>query len=178
MRYEELVPPEALSTLLRVSGRELLDRARALDELSSPIDPTLADELADAGDPASRLERLRRHLARAAAGIACDRRMGAAVNLALADGRALSAGSSAPSGHWRIRDAAGSHRSRRGPALRSGPHGAGFSIVRGIAPARYLREMRELTRNFIPDLAPAENRYHFASSHMADSSKSPPDGTS
>ena len=80
--------PEALSAWLRVRGGELLDRSGALDELSAPLDRTLAEQLEEAEGSGSRLSILRRHLARASARVAFDRRIGMAVDLALADNRA------------------------------------------------------------------------------------------
>jgi AraC-like DNA-binding protein len=80
--------PEALSVWLRVGGGELLDRAYALGELPAPLDRTLPEQLAEALDPGSRLALLQRHLALASSRLAFDRRIGAAVDMALADGRA------------------------------------------------------------------------------------------
>ena len=80
--------PEALSAWLRVSGWELLDRSCPFDELPGRLDPTLAEQLAEAPDSGSRLAILRRHLVQASSRVVFDRRIGAAVDLALADGRA------------------------------------------------------------------------------------------
>jgi AraC-like DNA-binding protein len=90
--------PEALSAWLRVDGAELLDLAHALSELPAPLDPTLAEQLAEASGSHSRLAMLRRHLTPAPSRIACDRRIAAAVDLALADGRARPAGIAAAIG--------------------------------------------------------------------------------
>ena len=177
--------PEALSAWLRVSGRELLDRTCALGELPVPLDRTLAEQLAAARSSGSRLAILRRHLARASSGVAFDGRIGAAVDLALADGRARPAAIAAAVGmSYRQLSRLFQERLGFGPkplarlgrfqrALRAlegpGPRSVAAAAVRtgyfdqahlardfrlfaGVAPARYLRDVRELTRNFIADL--------------------------
>jgi AraC-like DNA-binding protein len=80
--------PEALSAWLRVRGGELLDRSSALGELPALLDRTLAEQLAEARGSGPRLDILRSHLAQVASRVAFDRRIGAAVDLALADSRA------------------------------------------------------------------------------------------
>ncbi len=80
--------PEALSGWLRVGGGELLDRTYDLTEVSAPLDRALHEQLADAGDPTRRLAVLQRHLASAVSRLRPDGRLGAAVDLAMADGRA------------------------------------------------------------------------------------------
>jgi AraC-like DNA-binding protein len=79
--------PEALAGWLQVRGGELADASFALGELPAPLDPTLREQLATAGDSSDRLAILGRHLARTTSGPA-DRRLSAAVDLALGDGRA------------------------------------------------------------------------------------------
>ncbi len=177
--------PEALSPWLRVGGGQLLDRAYALSELPAPLDPTLAEELAAAWSSGARVAILRRHLARAPARIAFDRRISAAVDLALADSRArpeaiaAAVGMSCRQLNRRFRERLGfgpkplarlgrfqrALRALEGPgrptvasvAARVGyfdqAHLArDFRLFAGVAPGRYLREVRELTRNFIADL--------------------------
>jgi AraC-like DNA-binding protein len=177
--------PEALSAWLRVSGGELLDRSSALGELPARLDRTLAEQLSEAGGSGPRLAILRSHLAQTASRVAFDRRIGAAVDLALADGRARPAAIAAAVGmSYRQLSRLFQQRLGFGPkplirlgrfqrALRAleGPEGrsvaaaavrAGyfdqahlardFRLFAGIAPGRYLREVRELTRNFIADL--------------------------
>lgn len=80
--------PEALSGWLRVGGGELLDRTYDLADVSAPLDRTLHEQLAGAADPARRVLILQEHLASAASRLRPDRRLGAAVDLAMADGRA------------------------------------------------------------------------------------------
>jgi AraC-like DNA-binding protein len=182
--------PEALSAWLRVDGGELLDRTYALGELPAPLDRTLAEQLAEA-DSGSRLAMLQRHLALGASRVAVDRRIGAAVDLALADGGARPAAIAAAVGmsyrqlSRRFRETMGfgpkplvrlgrfqralraleapGRRSVAAAAVRTGyfdqAHLArDFRLFAAVAPARYLRETRELARNFIADLdsGPAE----------------------
>ena len=80
--------PEALSAWLRVDGGELLDRVIELGELPVRLERTLAEQLAEAQEPGARLAILQRHLILACSQLALDPRIGAAVDLALADGRA------------------------------------------------------------------------------------------
>jgi AraC-like DNA-binding protein len=177
--------PEALSAWLQVGGGELLGRSCALGELPAPLDPTVAEQLAEARGSGSRLAILRRHLTLASSGVAFDRRIGAAVDLALAEGGARPAAIAAAVGMsyrqlsrlfqarlgfgpkplarlgrfqraLRALDRPG-HRSVASVAVRAGyfdqAHLArDFRLFAGIAPARYLREARELARNFIADL--------------------------
>lgn len=178
--------PEALSAWLRVGGGELLDRSCALGELPAPLDRTLAEQLAEARGSGPRLALLRRHLARSSSRVAFDRRIGAAVDMALADGRARPAAIAdavgmsyrqlgrlflerlgfGPKALVRLGRFQRALRALEGPAPRavaSVAVRAGYSdqahlsrdfrLFAGVAPARYLREARELTRNFITDLA-------------------------
>jgi AraC-like DNA-binding protein len=176
--------PEAVSAWLRVDGGELLDRSCALAELPARLDPTVAEQLAEARDSGSRLAILRRHLALACSRASFDRRIAAAVDLALAEGRARPAAIAAAVGMsyrqlsrlfqarlgfgpkplvrlgrfqraLRAMEGPG-HRSIAAVAARAGyfdqAHLArDFRLFAGIPPARYLREARELTRNFIAD---------------------------
>ena len=176
--------PEALSALLPGAG-ELLDRSCALDEVPLPLDRTLPEQLAAAREPSSRLAVLRRELAGASARATFDRRIRAAVDLAMAEGRvrpaaiAEAVGMSYRQLSRRFRETVGfgpkplARLGRFQRALRvleaSGrrpvatvAHRAGyfdqahlardFRLFGGIAPARYLRDARELARNFIADL--------------------------
>lgn len=180
--------PEALAAWLRVGGGELLDRAYPLGELPAPLDRTLPEQLAETRDPASRLTILQQHLSRASTRIAFDRRIGAAVDLALADGRARPAAIAAAVGmSYRQLSRLFQERLGFGPkplvrlgrfqrvlraleapgrlplasvAARAGyfdqAHLArDFRLFAGVSPARYLREARELARNFIADLESA-----------------------
>lgn len=183
--------PEALSAWLRLGGGELVDRACALSDLPTALDRTLPEQLAEARGSSSRLAILRRHLALASSRVVFDRRIGAAVDMALADGRARPA-SIAEAVGLSYRQLGRLFRERMGfgpkPLVRLGRfqralrelEGAGhgsiaavamragyfdqahlardFRLFAGIAPARYLREARELARNFIADLdsAPTE----------------------
>lgn len=179
--------PEALSAWLRLGGGELRGRAYALGELRVPLEPTLPEQLAEAKSPDSRLAILRRHLALASSRAVFDRRLGAAVDIALSDGRARPAAIAEAVGMSyrqlsrlfqermgfgpkplvrlgrfqrvlrRLEDPR--HRSVASVAARAGyfdqSHLArDFRLFGGIAPARYLREVRELSRNFIADLDP------------------------
>jgi AraC-like DNA-binding protein len=177
--------PEALSVWLRVGGEELLDRSCALGELPAPLDRTLAEELAEARSSGSRLAILRRHLAHASSRVTFDRRIGAAVDLALADARARPVAIAEAVGmsyrqlsrlfqerlgfgpkplvrlgrfQRALRALEGpGHRSVASVAARAGyfdqAHLArDFRLFAGIAPGRYLREARELTKNFIAAL--------------------------
>ncbi len=177
--------PEALSAWLRVGGGELLDRSFALGELPAPLDRTLAEQLAGARGSGSRLAVLRRHLALASSRVGFDRRIAAAVDMALAHGQARPAAIADAVGMsyrqlsrlfqervgfgpkplvrlgrfqrvLRALEAPG-HRSVASVAVRAGyfdqAHLArDFRLFAGVAPARYLREARELTKNFIADL--------------------------
>jgi AraC-like DNA-binding protein len=177
--------PEALSAWLRVPGGDLLGRSGAADELPLPLDPTLAEQLAAVLASASRLSLLYRHLAASAGRSPFDRRMGAAVDLALADGRPRPAAIAGAIGmsHRQLnrlfRERLGfgpkslirlgrfqrALRSLDGPgrpsiarvAARAGYFDQAhltrdFRVFAGIGPARYLREARELARNFIAGL--------------------------
>jgi transcriptional regulator GlxA family with amidase domain len=173
--------------LLRVNGGQLLDRTYALGELPAPLDPTLVEQLAEAPTSEARLAILRRHLALAHARVPFDRRIGAAVDLALASSRARSREIATAVGlshrHlsrlFRERLGFGAKplarlgrfqralRALEGPgrptiaavATRVGyfdqAHLArDFRLFAGVAPARYLREARELARNFIAGQEP------------------------
>jgi AraC-like DNA-binding protein len=177
--------PEAVSGWLRVQGGELVDRVHELADLPVPLERTLLEQLAGEREPGRRLPTIRRHLARTSSDARFDRRLGAAVDLALAD---------RPGRPAQIAEAVGlSHRQlhrlfqqrigfgpkplvrlgrfqrvlreleRSGPhtiaqvALRSGYYDQAhlardFRLFAGVAPARYLREARDLARNFIADL--------------------------
>jgi AraC-like DNA-binding protein len=78
--------PEALTDWLRVRGGELADAAFALGDVPAPLDATLPERLAETSGTRDRLTILGRHLARTAGW--SDRRLAAAVDLALGDGRA------------------------------------------------------------------------------------------
>jgi AraC-like DNA-binding protein len=176
--------PETLSAWLRVGGGELLDRTCALGELPVPLDRTLAEQLAGARGSGSRLAILQRHLTLASSRVAFDRRIGAAVDLALADSRMRPAAIAAAVGIsyrqlsrlFRARLGFGpkplvrlgrfqralrgledpEHRSVAAVAVRAGyfdqAHLArDFRLFAGIAPGRYLRQARDLARNFIAD---------------------------
>ena len=78
--------PEALAGWLRVRGAELADAWFTLGDVPAPLDPTLHEQLAEAGSGRNRLALLGAHLARASAGPA-DRRLSAAVDMILRDGR-------------------------------------------------------------------------------------------
>jgi AraC-like DNA-binding protein len=174
--------PEALAGWLRVSGAELADRTFALSEFPASLDAALPDQLASARDPGRRLAILRQHLAAASTRVPSDPRLVAAVDMALADGRARPGA---------IGDAIGLSRRQLGRLLRErigfGPKSlmrlgrfqrvlralegrhpsslasmairAGyfdqahlcrdFRLFAGISPARHLRQMRDLTRNFV-----------------------------
>jgi len=180
--------PEALSAWLRVPGGELLGRSGAAGEVPLPLDPTLAEQLAAVPDSASRRSVLHRHLAESAGRSAFDRRMSAAVDLALADGRprpATIAGAIGmshrqlnrlfrerlgfgPKSLIRLGRFQRALRSLEGPgrlsiagvATRAGYFDQAhltrdFRLFAGIGPARYLREARELARNFIAGLGEA-----------------------
>jgi AraC-like DNA-binding protein len=78
--------PEALTGWLRVSGGELADAAFALGELPAPLEPTVPEQLAETGGTAERLAILGKHLAKTTGSF--DRRLSAAVDMALGDDRA------------------------------------------------------------------------------------------
>jgi transcriptional regulator GlxA family with amidase domain len=176
-----------MSAWLRVSGDELVDRAYGMDQVPLALDPTLAEQLAEAREPAARLALLRRHLAAVPQRGWVDPRIGAAVDLALADGRASPAAIAAAVGVsprqlgrlfrerlgfgpkplarlgrfqrvLRALEAPGRH-TLAAVAAQAGyfdqAHlGRDFRLFAGVSPARYLREVRELTRNFIADETP------------------------
>jgi AraC-like DNA-binding protein len=177
--------PEAVSAWLRVGGSELLDRAYAAGDLPVPLDRTVAEQLAEAPDSASRVAILCRNLARAWSPGRVDRRLEVAVDMALADGRVRPAAIAGAVGmsyrqmtrlfQERIgfgpkplvrlgrfqRTLRALESPRRGPiasvAVREGyfdqAHLArDFRVFAGVSPGRYLREARELARNFIADL--------------------------
>jgi AraC-like DNA-binding protein len=78
--------PEALTGWLRVRGGELADAAFALGDVPAPLEATLPERLAETCATRDRLAILARHLARTAG--PADRRLAAAVDMALEDGRA------------------------------------------------------------------------------------------
>jgi AraC-like DNA-binding protein len=78
--------PEAVTGWLRVSGGELADTALALGEVPAPLEATLAEQLAETSGTRDRLAILGRHLARTTG--SSDRRLSAAVDMAMGDGRA------------------------------------------------------------------------------------------
>jgi AraC-like DNA-binding protein len=177
--------PEAVSPWLRVGGKELLDRVYAIGELPVPLDWTLPEQLAAAKAPESRLAILQRHLALGSSRVAFDRRIGAAVDLALADDRARPAAMAEAVGMsyrqlsrllqervgfglkplvrlGRFQRVLRAMESRRRGRLASVAVRAGyfdqahlardFRLFAGVPPGQYLREARELARNFIADL--------------------------
>jgi AraC-like DNA-binding protein len=75
--------PDGVAALLRVPGRELIDRALDLALLPGRFDQSLLDRLADTPDDEARLGLLERQLRRAAARATPHRRLGAAVELIL-----------------------------------------------------------------------------------------------
>ncbi len=79
--------PEAVSGWLRVRGTDLTDAAFAVGELPVPLDPTLAEQLAESRDGDRRLAVLTRHLAASADGQP-DRRLAAAVDMVIRGGKA------------------------------------------------------------------------------------------
>jgi AraC-like DNA-binding protein len=83
--------PEALAGWLRVRGAELADASFTLGEVPAPLEATLHEQLAEAGSGRRRLAILGAHLTRTAGGPA-DRRLSAAVDMILGDGRARPAG--------------------------------------------------------------------------------------
>jgi hypothetical protein len=79
--------PEALAGWLRVRGAELADSSFTLGELPAPLESTLYEQLAEVAGSHGRLAILGAHLARTSRDPA-DRRLSAAVDLILGDGRA------------------------------------------------------------------------------------------
>jgi AraC-like DNA-binding protein len=79
--------PEALARWLRVRGTELADAAFTLGEVPAPLEATLHEQLAEAGGGRDRLSILGTHLAKTS-GREHDRRLSAAVDMLLGDGRA------------------------------------------------------------------------------------------
>jgi transcriptional regulator GlxA family with amidase domain len=179
--------PEALSPWLRVGGGQLVDQAYALDELPAPLAGSLAEQLVEARTSGARLAILLRHLAAGSARVWFDRRVGAAVDLALADSRArpkaiaeavgmsyrqlsrlfqerLGFGPKTLVRLGRFQRALGALEGPGRQSIASVAALAGyfdqahlardFRLFAGVAPARYLREARELTRNFIADREP------------------------
>jgi AraC-like DNA-binding protein len=179
--------PEALSPWLRVGGGQLVDQAYALDELPAPLAGSLAEQLVEARTSGARLAILLRHLAAGSARVWFDRRVGAAVDLALADSRArpkaiaeavgmsyrqvsrlfqerLGFGPTTLVRLGRFQRALGALEGPGRQSIASVAALAGyfdqahlardFRLFAGVAPARYLREARELTRNFIADREP------------------------
>jgi AraC-like DNA-binding protein len=176
--------PEAVSAWLRVGGRELLDQAYSLAELPAPLERTLLEQLAGEPDDRRRVGIVRRQLAWAAGRRAFDPRLRAAVELALADGRARPAAIAGAVGMsyrqlsrrfqeelgfgpkplirlgrfqrvLRVLDRPGRH-ALAAMAVRAGYYDQAhlardFKLFAGVSPARYLREARELARNFIAD---------------------------
>jgi AraC-like DNA-binding protein len=80
--------PEAVSAWLRVRGGELLDRAYEVADLPVPLERTLPEQLAAEPDDNRRVGIVRRQLAHVSRRGEFDPRLRAAVDLALADGRA------------------------------------------------------------------------------------------
>jgi AraC-like DNA-binding protein len=176
--------PEAFSAWLGVDGGELLGVAGSASDLPLPLEPTVAEQLAASPDSAGRLSVLYRHLARAARRPAVDRRVRAAVDLALADASFCPAAIASAVGlshrhlnrvfrerlgfgpkslirlgrfQRALRSLEGSgSRSVAAVAVRMGYYDQAhltrdFRLFAGIGPARYLREAREIARNFIAD---------------------------
>jgi AraC-like DNA-binding protein len=79
--------PEGLARWLRVRGVELAGAAFTLEEVPAPLEATLHEQLTEAGASRDRLGILRTHLAKTARRQE-DRRLSAAVDLILGDGRA------------------------------------------------------------------------------------------
>ena len=79
--------PEALARWLRIRGTELANAAFTLDEVRAPLESTLHEQLAEASAGTDRLSILGAHLARTSLR-QDDRRLSAAVDLLLRDGRA------------------------------------------------------------------------------------------
>jgi AraC-like DNA-binding protein len=79
--------PESLAGWLRVRGAELAEASFTLGEVPAPLETTLHEQLAEAGGSRRRLTILGAHLARTSGG-SSDRRLSAAVDLILGDGRA------------------------------------------------------------------------------------------
>jgi AraC-like DNA-binding protein len=75
--------PDAVAGLLRLPGRELMDRAVDLTLLPRRFDPTLSEQLANSTDERARLHLLERHLRVAAEQAWHHRRLRAAVELVL-----------------------------------------------------------------------------------------------
>jgi AraC-like DNA-binding protein len=177
--------PEAVSAWLRVAGGELVDRAHGLGDLPVPLERTLPEQLAGERESGPRLSILRRHLTRTSPSAVFDRRVTAAVDLALADRPARPAQIAAAVGLsqrqlnrlFEKRIGFGpkplvrlgrfqrvlrelerpGHRTIASVALRAGYYDQAhlardFRLFAGVAPARYLREVRDLARNFIADL--------------------------
>jgi AraC-like DNA-binding protein len=176
--------PEALSAWLRVSGGELVEQAQEIEDVPLRLPRTLLEQLADLRDDGRRLAVLRRDLAKGARDVTHDGRLRAAVDLALADGRARpseiarTVGVSHRQLHRLFRERLGfgpkplvrlgrfqralreldgnGHRPIASVALRSGYYDQAhlardFRLFAGVSAARYLREARELARNFIAD---------------------------
>jgi AraC-like DNA-binding protein len=76
--------PEALTGWLRVRGEAVADAAFELAEVPAPLEATLPEQLAAADGTADRLAVLRRHLAKTSG--SSDRRLAAAVDMAMGDG--------------------------------------------------------------------------------------------
>jgi AraC-like DNA-binding protein len=79
--------PEALTGWLRVRGAELADGAFELEEVPTPFEPTLHEQLAEARSTRERLALLGARLVKSA-GDPVDRLLSAAVDLILGDGHA------------------------------------------------------------------------------------------
>jgi AraC-like DNA-binding protein len=75
--------PEAVAELVRVSGRELVDRAFDLTLLPRVFDPCLSEQLADTPDEGARLRLVERQLEVAAGRARSHQRLSAAVDLVL-----------------------------------------------------------------------------------------------
>ncbi len=79
--------PETLARWLRVRGTELADAAFTLGEVPAPLEAALHEQLAEAGGSRDRLGILGTHLAKTSRRQE-DRRLSAAVDMLLGDGRA------------------------------------------------------------------------------------------
>jgi len=172
--------PEALTSWLRVRGGEVADAAFALGELPVPLEATLAEQLAETSSTRHRFAILGRHLAKTTG--SSDRRLSAAVDMALAEGGARPENIARRLGLSRrqlgrlfrerigippqslgrlgrfqrvLRELDGNPRaSLAATAARLGYFDQAhmsrdFRLFAGTTPGRYLREVRELTRNFL-----------------------------
>lgn len=171
--------PEGLARWLRVRGTELADGAFSLGEVPAPLEATLHEQLAEAGE--GRLRVLRAHLAKTSHGEE-HRRLSAAVDLILGHDRARPARAAGAVGLsrrqlgrlfqerigitpkslerlGRFQRALRALDGTRGTSLASVATRAGyfdqahlcrdFRLFAGITPTGYRREVRELTRHFL-----------------------------